>query len=90
MPAPSYRIGDVARLLGLSTHAIRAWERRYGTVAPARDENGKRVYSQAEVDRLLLVKRLADFGHPLTDMASRPTSELEALLRRTRSLADQR
>ncbi len=36
MTSRSYRIGDVARYVGVSTHALRAWERRYGTVAPQR------------------------------------------------------
>ena len=32
-----YRIGAVAKLTGISTDTIRAWERRYGVVEPNRE-----------------------------------------------------
>ncbi|MBC08556.1 MAG: hypothetical protein CMQ39_00110 [Gammaproteobacteria bacterium] len=37
-----YRIGAVAKLTGISTDTIRAWERRYGVVEPNRGENNNR------------------------------------------------
>ena len=40
-----YRIGAVARMTGISTHALRAWERRYDGVNPERTESGGRLYS---------------------------------------------
>ncbi|MGI9628958.1 MAG: MerR family transcriptional regulator, partial [Longimicrobiales bacterium] len=47
-----YPIRIVAQRTGLTTPVIRAWERRYGTVTPARSEAGQRVYSEADLERL--------------------------------------
>lgn len=82
-----YRIGDVARLIGVTPHALRAWERRHSLVSPQRTTNGERVYSDDEVRRLTLVKQLSSFGHPLGELAQQSTPDLEGLLERTRSLA---
>ena len=70
MAEPLYRIGTVARLAGISTHALRVWERRYGVPAPARSEGGARLYSEAEVARLRLLKRAVDRGHPIGQLVS--------------------
>jgi DNA-binding transcriptional MerR regulator/methylmalonyl-CoA mutase cobalamin-binding subunit len=77
---PRYRIGAVARLTGVSTHALRVWERRYGTVSPTRSEGGDRLYSEADVQRLRRIKRLISMGHAIGEIASLPDTELERLL----------
>jgi MerR family transcriptional regulator, light-induced transcriptional regulator len=79
MADASYRIGTVARLAGLSTHVIRVWERRYGVTAPSRSEGGARLYSQAELDRLRLLKRAVDRGHPIGQLVLLAPAELERL-----------
>ncbi len=78
MAEPLYRIGTVARLAGISTHALRVWERRYGVPAPSRSEGGARLYSEAEVARLRLLKRAVDRGHPIGQPVP---PDQEALLR---------
>ena len=60
-----YRIGAVAKLTGISTDTIRAWERRYGVVEPNRGENNNRYYSDVDVTKLLSVKRLVDAGQAI-------------------------
>ncbi len=60
--APRHRIGAVARLTGISTHALRVWERRYGTLHPKRSEGGDRLYSDGDVHRLRAIKRLLGLG----------------------------
>lgn len=82
---PRHRIGAVARLTGISTHALRVWERRYGTVKPGRSGGGDRLYSDGDVQRLRLIKRLLGLGHGIGDVAALPEEELEKLL----SLHDQ-
>ncbi len=78
MAEPLYRIGTVARLAGISTHALRVWERRYGVPAPTRSEGGARLYSEAEVARLRLLKRAVDRGHPIGQLVP---LDREALVR---------
>lgn len=79
MPEARYRIGTAARLAGVSTHALRVWERRYGVPTPGRSEGGARLYSDAEVDRLRLFKRAVDRGHAIGQIAGLGATELERL-----------
>jgi DNA-binding transcriptional MerR regulator len=46
------RIGEVSRRLGVSTHVLRAWERRYGLLMPVRSSGGYRLYSEADEERV--------------------------------------
>jgi DNA-binding transcriptional MerR regulator/methylmalonyl-CoA mutase cobalamin-binding subunit len=79
MAEPLYRIGTVARLAGISTHALRVWERRYGVPTPVRSEGGARLYSEAEVSRLRLLKRAVDRGHPIGRLVTLDRGALERL-----------
>lgn len=49
---PSLRIGELSRRVGVSPELLRAWERRYGLLEPARTEGGLRLYSPADVRRV--------------------------------------
>ncbi|MGV0033635.1 MAG: MerR family transcriptional regulator [Candidatus Azotimanducaceae bacterium WSBS_2022_MAG_OTU7] len=60
-----YRIGAVAKLTGISTDTICAWERRYAVVGLNRDENNNRYYTEAHINKLISVKRLLDAGHAI-------------------------
>ncbi|MCC6898541.1 MAG: MerR family transcriptional regulator [Polyangiaceae bacterium] len=77
---PRHRIGAVARLTGISTHALRVWERRYGTLKPRRSDGGDRLYTDGDVQRLRMIKRLLGLGHGIGDVAKRPAEELQKLL----------
>jgi DNA-binding transcriptional MerR regulator/methylmalonyl-CoA mutase cobalamin-binding subunit len=56
------RIGEVSRRTGVAVPTLRAWERRYGLLAPARTDGGHRLYSEADVDRVHAMQRLLDEG----------------------------
>lgn len=58
-----YPIAFIERSTGISRETLRMWERRYGFPAPGRDGSGDRSYSQADLERLRLIKRLLDQGH---------------------------
>jgi DNA-binding transcriptional MerR regulator len=75
---PGFNIGAVARLTGIARERIRIWERRYGAVTPHRDAANNRLYSQEDVDRLLLIRRLVDAGHAIGQIARLTRAELEA------------
>jgi transposase-like protein len=66
----NYRIGAVSRLTGVAPDTLRVWERRYGTVTPFRSETGTRLYSQEDVGRLALIKRLVDGGDAISCVAN--------------------
>ncbi|MBU3823385.1 MAG: MerR family transcriptional regulator [Candidatus Oceanisphaera merdipullorum] len=46
---PTYPIREVARLTGINPVTLRAWQRRYGLLKPARTEKGHRLYSEDDV-----------------------------------------
>lgn len=62
------QIGEVAEQVGLSLRTVRYYE-EVGLVSPsARSEGGFRLYSDADVSRLALVKRMKPLGLTLEEM----------------------
>jgi CheY-like chemotaxis protein len=59
---PVYGIGAVARMLGLTAAALRAWEERYGVVIPSRSPGDQRLYSRDQVDQLRYARNLMESG----------------------------
>ncbi|MBI3403362.1 MAG: MerR family transcriptional regulator [Acidobacteria bacterium] len=76
--ASHYPIRAVSRLTGLGIDTLRAWERRYDAVTPARGERG-RVYSEADVRRLRLLRDAVARGHAIGGIARLHDRELETL-----------
>ena len=72
----------VSKRTGLSPHVIRVWEKRYGAVRPARSQGKRRVYSDEDVHRLGLFRRLTQTGHAISTIAHLQNSELETMCRR--------
>jgi DNA-binding transcriptional MerR regulator len=72
-------IRAVSRMTGLSAHTIRAWERRYEAIHPARTDSRRRLYSDAEVERLRLLKRLTTAGRSIGQIAGLSEEELRRL-----------
>lgn len=66
---PMYRIHRFSKLTGLSTHLIRAWERRYGLVTPARGANRYRLYTDEDVHLFRYLKSKVDQGLSIGDLA---------------------
>lgn len=71
-----YKIGAVVRLTGLSSHTIRVWEKRYQAVVAGRSATDRRLYSQAQVDRLLLLKKCTQLGDTISAVANLDDSDL--------------
>jgi MerR family transcriptional regulator, light-induced transcriptional regulator len=85
-----YSIKAVAQATGLTVETLRAWERRYGIVAPNRDASGRRVYRPEDVLRLRRLREATERGHPIGRLAGLNEEALAALLnestdRRTRA-----
>jgi MerR family transcriptional regulator, light-induced transcriptional regulator len=77
---PSFRSGAVARLVGMPVATLRVWERRYAISAPALTASGQRLYSSADVRRLVLLKQLTDRGHAISSLAALNMNELQAVV----------
>jgi MerR family transcriptional regulator, light-induced transcriptional regulator len=77
---PTYSLGAVARLTGLSPHVLRAWERRYGAVKPLRTPGGTRRYRESDVERLRQLRSAVQAGHSISEVARASGDELERRL----------
>ncbi|HBL28538.1 MAG TPA: transcriptional regulator [Acidobacteria bacterium] len=77
-----HSIGIIARKTGLKPDLIRAWERRYSAVAPGRTQTRRRFYSDADVERLLLLRRAVATGRGIGQIAHLSNDELRAIIAR--------
>jgi MerR family transcriptional regulator, light-induced transcriptional regulator len=57
LPGEALRIGELSKRAGVSPELLRAWERRYGLLRPARSAGGLRLYSPADVERVALMQQ---------------------------------
>ena len=75
----SYSISALAAQSGLTTHTIRAWERRYNALSPQRSDTNRRLYSEEDVQRLGLLKSAINAGHSIGQIAQLKNEELAGL-----------
>ncbi len=81
----NYSIQVVSRMTGIGIHTLRAWERRYQAVVPARLDNGRRAYSEVDVEKLQLLAELTRFGHSISDIANHDIEKLKNVLEQVSS-----
>ena len=53
-----YRIGEVSRLADLKPFVLRYWEEEFPMLEPVKDDAGRRMYRQEDVDLIFRIKRL--------------------------------
>ena len=53
-----YTIGEVSRLADLKPFVLRYWESEIPMLQPTKDDAGRRVYRQQDVDMVFRIKRL--------------------------------
>lgn len=82
------RIGEVAKIAGVSARAVRHYHHAGVLPEPARKGNGYRLYGLVDVLRLLRVRRLVDLGLTLAEVSDALThgeDELREILRGLRA-----
>lgn len=77
---PRHPISVVADRTGLTADLLRMWERRYGVVAPARDEGGRRLYSDADIERLRLLAQATLSGRSVGQLVELSVAKLRELV----------
>lgn len=77
--APRHPIAVVAARTGLAQDILRIWERRYRVVEPHRSETGRRLYTDADVERLNLLRLAVESGRRISDVAPLTTDALRGV-----------
>ncbi len=67
---PLFSIGIVQKLTGLSARQIRYYE-QHGLISPARSEGKQRLFSFADVERLMDVRSLLDDGYNMSGVKAK-------------------
>ncbi len=70
----------VARRTGLTADVIRVWERRYGLVSPERASNSRRLYSDEDVEKLIMLRRATSAGRRIGEVANLSLTKLRELV----------
>ncbi|MEK6606162.1 MAG: MerR family transcriptional regulator [Myxococcota bacterium] len=53
-----FKIGEVARLVGVPPYVLRYWETEFDTLRPEKSRTNQRVYRRQDVEKLVHIKRL--------------------------------
>jgi len=76
----TFTISAVSTETGIAKEVLRKWEIRYGFPVPERDQNGNRVYSFDQMQKLKQIKRLMDEGKRAGDVVPLDDARLSELL----------
>lgn len=71
----------VARRTGLTADVLRAWEKRYGILKPARSDGGRRLYSDDDIEYLRLLRRATTAGRSVGQLVALSRDDLETIVR---------
>lgn len=83
---PAMHIGEVAARTELSLRSLRHWD-EVGLLRPSgRSDGGFRLYTEADVEKILLIRRMKPLGFTLEQMST-AMHDLEALRAETDSSA---
>lgn len=69
-------VQELAGIVGVSTSALRAWERRYSIFSPERTQGGHRLYTQEDLKLFWFVTHLRAQGNDLKQIANQGRDEL--------------
>jgi DNA-binding transcriptional MerR regulator len=84
------RIGELSRRSGVSPELLRAWERRYQLLQPARSQGGLRLYSLADLERIRLMQHHLARGLAAAEAAALASDQPPAASAGETSLGDAR
>ncbi len=85
-----YLVTELCRKLGIEPHILRYWEKEFD-IKPIRNSAGRRIYNEAQLERLQLIKHLvrtekltvAGARRQLAKMSSQPSESASADHRQT-------
>jgi MerR family transcriptional regulator, light-induced transcriptional regulator len=78
--ARTHPIAVASARSGLSQDVLRVWERRYQVVRPERGPKGQRLYSEADIERLRLLRLAVQGGRNIASVAGLATDAVAELV----------
>ena len=78
----THKIGAISSLSGVPTPTLRIWEIRYATFTPHKTMGNHRLYTDDDVLKATLLKRLTEQGHAISNIAKLTSHALNNLLQK--------
>jgi len=76
-----FSIKDLENISGIKAHTIRIWEKRYNILNPLRTDTNIRTYDSANLQKLLNVVLLNNYGYKISRIAEYSTEKIALLVR---------
>lgn len=75
-----FSIKDLENLSGIKAHTIRIWEKRYNILEPMRSETNIRFYDIKNLQKLLNIVLLHNYGYKISKIATLSSEEFNKLV----------
>lgn len=76
-----FSIKDLENLSGIKAHTIRIWEKRYNILEPMRTETNIRFYDISNLQKLLNITLLHNYGYKISTISKYPAEKIPVLVR---------
>jgi DNA-binding transcriptional MerR regulator len=76
-----FSIKDLENLSGIKAHTIRIWEKRYNILQPMRSTTNIRNYDLSNLQKLLNIVLLHNYGYKISRIAEHSSEKIEILVR---------
>lgn len=76
-----FSIKDLENLSGIKAHTIRIWEKRYNVLQPMRTDSNIRYYDLENLQKLLNITLLHEYGYKISTISKLSTERIPALVR---------
>ena len=53
-----FTISKTAEIVGVQSHVLRFWEKKFSSINPKKNLSGRRFYSSNDIETLLMIKKL--------------------------------
>ena len=57
-PNSFFTISKTAEIIGVQSHVLRFWEKKFSSINPKKSLSGRRFYSSSDIEALLMIKKL--------------------------------
>ncbi|WP_264559286.1 MerR family transcriptional regulator [Flavobacterium sp. N2270] len=77
-----FSIKDLENLSGIKAHTIRIWEKRYNALEPMRTDSNIRYYDINNLQKLLNIVLLHDYGYKISKISKLDENEIPELVKK--------